>query len=503
MEAESEQTTGADVKPGLLASPLIISLGTALAIRLFIAIVFPNTYAPDEIFQYIEQAHRLVFGQGVVPWEYQVGLRSWLIPLLLAAPMALAHWCTPTPLAGLMLIRVLLCLASLPIVWCATKWGERFHGTAGAWTAGLLTAIWPDLWLMAPHPLEEALSTDLLVPAIYLVEASRGQTGLRHVPQAGILLGLTFALREQLAPAVAIAGIFLCGRDVKRWLLAVSMAAVPVLCLGLLDWFTWGEMFRSFWMNVYLNIILGVASHYFDSSPPTYYLLNLLYDWLWGALFVGYFAWLGARKLPVAGLAALAIIAVHSGLAHKELRFIFPAMALLIPLAGLGLAGICASKTMLQKAVLTAGLLTGPYMSPLLYMMLPWQDNAFRLYAGLAAEHPCIVSIQTWDRGFLPILPVFHGTTRFTGESTNSTRSGHVEADAIIAAEGTATIPRGFTRQSCAKQSWIPFKPRKPDVCVWTRPVASCRAGPIEPFVLVYPPAARPFIIRDRLTDGP
>jgi phosphatidylinositol glycan class B len=491
------------VKPGRLASPLIVSLGTALAIRLLVAVVFPNNYAPDEIFQYLEQAHRLVFGQGVVPWEFQVGLRSWLIPLLLAGPMALAHSVTPAPLAGLMLIRVLLCMASLPIVWCATKWGERFHGSRGAWTAGLLAAIWPDLWLMAPHPLEEALSADFLVPAIYLVEASRGQSSLRHVPQAGLLLGLAFALREQLAPAVAIAGIFLCGRDARRWLLAVSIAAIPVLCVGVLDWFTWGQMFRSFWMNIYLNIVLGVASHFFDSSPPTYYVLNLCYDWLWGALLVAYFAWQGGRKLPVAGLAALATIAVHCCIGHKELRFIFPATALLIPLAGVGLAGVCANKTLSRKAVLTVGLLTGPYLSPLLFMMVPWQDNSFRLYSALAAEHPCVVSVQTWDRGFLPIPTVFGGRTRFTGEALNAGVSGGIEADAIVAAEDDRSIPLGFTRQVCAKQSWIPFKPRNPDVCFWTRPVSSCPAGPVAPLVLVYPPAAKPFTIRDRLTERP
>ena len=423
------------MKPIRVSNPLAVSLSTALAIRLFICLTFPNYYAPDEIFQYIEQAHRLVFGQGVIPWEYQVGLRSWLIPLVLALPMALAHWFSPAPQAGLMLIRILLCFASLPIVWCATKWGERFYGAQGAWTAGLLTAVWPDLWLMAPHPLEEALSTDLLVPAIYLVEISRGRSNLRYVPQAGFLLGLAFALREQLAPAVAIAGIFLCGRNYRRWLLAVPIAAVPVICVGILDLFAWGEMFRSFRMNIYLNIELGVASHYFDSSPPTYYLLNLLYDWLWGALFVGYFAWLGARKLPVAGLAALATIAIHSCIAHKELRFIFPATGLIVPLAGVGLTEVYAHRTMLQKAMLTAGLLSGPYLSPVLYMMIPWQDSAFRLYSKLAAEHPCIVSIQTWDRGFLPIPPVFDEKTQFTGRTVNSGMSGQVEADAIVAAE--------------------------------------------------------------------
>lgn len=63
----------------------------ALVVRIVVALSFQNIIAPDEVFQYLEQAHRLVFGQGIVPWEFQIGLRSWLIPIILAAPMALAH----------------------------------------------------------------------------------------------------------------------------------------------------------------------------------------------------------------------------------------------------------------------------------------------------------------------------------------------------------------------------------------------------------------------------
>ncbi len=205
--------------------------------------------------------------------------------------------------------------------------------------------------------------------------------------------------------------------------------------------------------------------------------------------------------MPVAGLAALATIIVHSCIAHKELRFIFPAMALLIPLAGVGLAGIWGGRTKLQKILLTAGILTGPYMSPVLYMMLPWQDNAHRLYAELAARHPCVVSIQYWGRGFWPVLPVFDGTTRFTVDTIGGGPPGAVEADAIIASADHPASWRGFTRQSCVPQSWIPFHKRPPDVCDWIRPVASCPVGPVVPFILVFPPAAKAFIIRDRLTD--
>lgn len=39
---------------------------------------------PDEIMQYLEQGHRLAFGNGVVYWEFFYGARSWLLPGLIA-----------------------------------------------------------------------------------------------------------------------------------------------------------------------------------------------------------------------------------------------------------------------------------------------------------------------------------------------------------------------------------------------------------------------------------
>lgn len=480
----------------LASHPLACCLIAALIPRLLIVLCVQNYYAPDEIFQYLEQAHRLVFHHGFIPWEYQVGLRSWLIPLLLALPMQIMRWLTPAPLPGLILIRILCCCASLSIVWAAVRWGRLTQGRKGAWTAGMLTAFWPDLWLMAPHPLEEAFAAYALVPALYLATLNRRAPNERHVLLAGFLLGLSFAFREQLAPAIAIAGIFLCWRTPKHWLLALGTAALPVLAAGLLDWWSWGEIFRSFRMNIYLNMVVGIAAHYFDSESWRYYPLNLLYNWLWGAIFLLWLAWRGAKQLPVAGLVALAIMLEHSFIAHKELRFLFPAIALLIPLAGLGLAGLWQPGRIRRNGLILAALLTGPYLSPPFYMMLRWQSSAAALYTSLAAHHPRLVAIESWDRGFLPILPVFGGATHFTDAT------GADYADAIVADAG-AQIPPGFTPGPCAAQSWIPFKPRQPAICTWTRPAQFAQPDRAAPFVLVYPPAARAFVIRDRLAPAP
>ena len=71
---------------------LVLAVGVALRIIAF------NPYAahhPDESIQYLEQAHRLVFGYGVVPWEFRYFIRSWLIPLGLAGPMQVGEWIAP------------------------------------------------------------------------------------------------------------------------------------------------------------------------------------------------------------------------------------------------------------------------------------------------------------------------------------------------------------------------------------------------------------------------
>src|SRR5258708_6184015 len=66
----------------------ILAIGFAL--RLIGALALPNIAHPDEIFQVIEPAHRLVFGSGIVSWEYIVGIRSWAFPGLIAGVMAVA-----------------------------------------------------------------------------------------------------------------------------------------------------------------------------------------------------------------------------------------------------------------------------------------------------------------------------------------------------------------------------------------------------------------------------
>src|SRR5713226_3429456 len=58
----------------LVAAGLLAIILLAVGLRLVPIIFVPSVNWGDEIFQAIEPAHRLVYGYGLVPWEFQLGM---------------------------------------------------------------------------------------------------------------------------------------------------------------------------------------------------------------------------------------------------------------------------------------------------------------------------------------------------------------------------------------------------------------------------------------------
>jgi hypothetical protein len=71
----------------LAAAGLVLLVLIAIGLRLVPIVFVPRLNWGDEIFQAIEPAHRLVYGYGLVPWEFQLGMRSWLLPGAVAGLM--------------------------------------------------------------------------------------------------------------------------------------------------------------------------------------------------------------------------------------------------------------------------------------------------------------------------------------------------------------------------------------------------------------------------------
>ncbi len=226
-----------------------------------------NFLWPDEVYQSLEQAHRLLFGYGIVPWEYRDAVRSWVFPGTLAGLMALG---IPFGRTGYMFVpRLAMSLLSVTPVAVTYLWTRRRVGRAVAVAAALCVGVWFELVYFAPKALGEVVATHLMMPGLYLLLEYKGSHERRRAYCAGALLCMAVLLRLQLAPGILAAfaaqvavdwrsraGHFSRARD-------LVVGAVPVLVLfGVVDAITWRYPFRSIWNYFYVNIVSGKASKF-------------------------------------------------------------------------------------------------------------------------------------------------------------------------------------------------------------------------------------------------
>ena len=113
--------------------------------------------------------------------------------------------------------------------------------------------------------------------------------------------------------------------------------AAALSVAGILDTVTLGYPLASLWRYVIYNFYYE-ASSTFGVEPWDYYLRGEFGVWGGASPSLLLLVILGGRRAPSLLVAAVTIIAVHSGIGHKEYRFIYPAILLAMVLAGIGLA---------------------------------------------------------------------------------------------------------------------------------------------------------------------
>lgn len=316
---------------------ILLFCAVAAAARVGIYLAWPGAVHPDETFQYIEQAHRLLGGPAIVPWEYLWGVRSWLLPGIVAVPLGIARFISDDPLFGVRFVSVACAMASVSSVVLGYRWGMLRSGMTAAIVAAALNATGIEMVLLGAHPLAEVLATPPLLGGLYLADAAR-LPGRRSYVAAGALLGLALVMRLQLAPAIVLAIVATGACDRAGRLLPLCLgAAVPVVLAGLLDWATWGWPFESLVLYFWVNWVEGVAS-LFGTEPWYRYADWLNQSWAPLTLPLCGLVLLGSWRAPLLGAVALTIIAALMAVGHKEYRFLYPAMPLLMTLAGIGAA---------------------------------------------------------------------------------------------------------------------------------------------------------------------
>ncbi len=249
-------------------------LAAGAALRLLAAITGDWLLRTDELFQYLEQAHRIVFGYGQIPWEYRFGERTWLLPSLSAPPLFLAKiagWDSPETYAPM--VRSFHALLSLSLPAGMYFFARRIHSETAARAALVFGCFWHELVIVSPHPIAENSAATFFFVAVLLASPAPGGIGRRAL--IGFLLGAVVVFRNPYLPPAALLGVLMLlppGNAARAAMIAAGLFAL--FFAGAVDYFAWGS-FAETYINYY-NLQTSGYQQYTLNAPPLIHLKYML-----------------------------------------------------------------------------------------------------------------------------------------------------------------------------------------------------------------------------------
>ena len=352
-------------------------LAVAFAARAGIALSGDFVLHPDEIMQYLEPAHRLVFGNGVIYWEFFYGARSWLVPGTVAGVLALFNAVglgEPGWYVGG--VKLMFCAISLLIPGGMYFFARQHFGESSARVALLAGAFWYELVGFAHKPMTEFAATALSMALLALcVRPSTPRTAWL----VALLAVLTAAIRMQYAPlALALLGLFFfrAGKESR-----ISLAVVAVaffLAVGVFDAVTWDAgLFHPYLANIHFNLALEDVR---SGSSPAYQFLSWLLFTSGGLILICVAPALRDLRRYGFALALIALVlTIHSAEAHKEYRFVFVVIPLYLLVGADGVARLAGRVGKPRWMYGWAGIAFAAISLAGILNALPKQDDAYRL----------------------------------------------------------------------------------------------------------------------------
>ena len=311
--------------------PLVLALG--FIARAAVALSGDFVLHPDEIMQYLEPAHRLVFGNGISYWEYFYGARSWLVPGVVAGILKLFDLIgLGEPAWYIGGVKLLFCAVSLLIPAGMYFFARRHFSETAARVALLAGAFWYELVAFAHKPMTEFVATALLMVAFALsLRGPEEKSSEKGAILTGVFAVLAVAVRVQYAPLalLPLGTAFLLSRKKMQLALVVT---VVFLAVGIFDAVTWGGgLFHSYLTNLRFNLILGELRG--GETPAHQFLLWTTFAGGGLSVLFAAAALLDLRRYGFLLASIAVVLLLHSLQAHKEYRFIFAIIPLWLLIA--------------------------------------------------------------------------------------------------------------------------------------------------------------------------
>jgi hypothetical protein len=316
---------------------LLAALAIGAALRGWLALTDAGIAWPDEIYQSLEPAHRLVWGRGWVSLEFREGLRNWTLPALVAAVLEVFRALgLGRPALYVPAMKCVFAAVGVATAWATARLARRMGaGPLESAAAGSLWALAAPAIYFAPRGLSEPLSGFPLTLGLAFALPAGATRRDRCIGASLLGLAVLFRLQDALVCA-AVLGIWLARR---RWRESVEVAgvlAVWAVLFGLIDRLTWGSWFHSALAYWRYNWVQG-RGELFGASPPGYYLHVVWTSMPAPAAVLLAGAVLAARRAPALLVVVALFLGVHMAIPHKELRFILPVLPAAMALAGVGL----------------------------------------------------------------------------------------------------------------------------------------------------------------------
>ncbi len=326
---------------------IVILLGVAF--RLILALSRTDYIWPDEQFQALEPASAIVFGNGLLSWEWKLGYRPWTIPALYLPILFICKWlgisggsflilssrlftAAASGWLILRLDRILFTLKMTQYSRLLTLTLFSFSPAMMLWSCATLADTWVMIvfWGTLPNLLNQLKKND-----------SMGWF------QVGLLTGIPILLKTQSVFAILGLGLSLLimRAPIRLFLFWVLGILTNLISLGMIDYFTWGTFFQSLIQQYKIGNSTGIlngTSPWWQYFPLITQNLSYALILLLASSFLAFLIWIVRQptKWPLLPKSSILILIpcilftlFHIVIPHKETRFllpIFPSIFILI-----------------------------------------------------------------------------------------------------------------------------------------------------------------------------
>ncbi|KAJ2503097.1 glycosylphosphatidylinositol anchor biosynthesis [Coemansia sp. RSA 1972] len=311
------------------------TFGMLLALRLVNAMLVQTYIHPDETWQSLEVAHKLVFGYGFVTWEWRHGLRGFAHPMLFACVYKALQ---VLGLDDTRLITfapyVLVAVIAASVDYATYYFSRRVAGTDVAqWTlfcslvsctmsSGVMRPLansaetaftaaafvyWP--WTRTPRTAQGSLFTALVFAALACI--IRPTSGIIWICAIFVLLVRQPSLR----------------RATRILALAIAIGVPAISLMLIIDRVGYGMWKFPPYAFYLFNVREGLGTWFGESHPLYHVVVSMPVLFTTMLPFVIHGVWVAGQRMQVTRepvYVAVGAIALFSLVGHMEYRFLYP-----------------------------------------------------------------------------------------------------------------------------------------------------------------------------------